>query len=202
MKSALPEHAKLSKESKVCIQECVSEFISFITSQAVDRCKVEKRKTLNGEDILWAMYTLGFENYSETLKIYLAKFREHEQLEAERRPPRRNKRKLPESTQNFAYDSDEILSEDISPGISDSNSLSRHVTQEYSSLPPTQAVNIVETAGPDFKYDFNDPSFTNFNLNQRQNSINYMLMPDTRQNSIKPDNESELPNFEGFGERM
>ncbi|CCE88927.1 Piso0_001719 [Millerozyma farinosa CBS 7064] len=76
MKKALPQHAKLSKESKECIQECVSEFISFITSQAADRCKLEKRRTLNGEDLLWAMYTLGFENYSETLKIYLAKYRQ------------------------------------------------------------------------------------------------------------------------------
>ncbi|CUM45902.1 unnamed protein product [Debaryomyces fabryi] len=76
MKKALPSHAKLSKESKECIQECVSEFISFITSQAADRCRLEKRKTLNGEDILWSMYILGFENYSETLKIYLAKYRQ------------------------------------------------------------------------------------------------------------------------------
>lgn len=76
MKAALPSHAKLSKESKECIQECVSEFISFITSQASDRCLRENRKTLNGEDVLWAMYTLGFENYSETLKIYLAKYRQ------------------------------------------------------------------------------------------------------------------------------
>ncbi|KAG5418936.1 hypothetical protein I9W82_003654 [Candida metapsilosis] len=87
MKKALPERAKLSKESKECVQECVSEFISFITSQAADKCKLEKRKTLNGEDILWAMYTLGFENYSETLKIYLAKYRQQEQ--ALIKPPRR-----------------------------------------------------------------------------------------------------------------
>lgn len=76
MKKALPKHAKLSKELKECIQECVSEFISFITSQASDKCKIEKRKTLNGEDILWSMFTLGFENYAETLKIYLAKYRQ------------------------------------------------------------------------------------------------------------------------------
>ncbi|MDN6194552.1 MAG: NFYB/HAP3 family transcription factor subunit [Alkalibacterium sp.] len=76
MKKALPPHAKLSKESKECIQECASEFISFITSQASDRGRLEKRKTLNGEDILWAMHILGFENYSETLKIYLAKYRQ------------------------------------------------------------------------------------------------------------------------------
>ena len=41
------------------IQECVSEFISFITSEASDKCQNEKRKTINGDDILWAMTTLG-----------------------------------------------------------------------------------------------------------------------------------------------
>lgn len=76
MKKALPPQAKLSKESKMCVQECVSEFISFITSDAVDKCQAEKRKTLNGEDILYSLHSLGFENYAEVLKIYLAKFRE------------------------------------------------------------------------------------------------------------------------------
>ena len=36
----------------------------------------EKRKTINGEDILWAMNALGFENYVEPLKTYLTKYRE------------------------------------------------------------------------------------------------------------------------------
>lgn len=31
---------------------------------------------MNGEDILFAMTSLGFENYSEALKIYLSKYRE------------------------------------------------------------------------------------------------------------------------------
>lgn len=79
----------------MCVQECVSEFISFITSGAIDKCQAEKRKTLNGEDILYAMYTLGFENYAETLKIYLAKYREHERLELDdRREKDRLKRQL------------------------------------------------------------------------------------------------------------
>ncbi|KAI8813767.1 nuclear transcription factor Y subunit B5 [Cladochytrium replicatum] len=77
MKRALPENAKIAKDAKECVQECVSEFIAFITSEASDRCQQEKRKTINGEDILWAMQSLGFENYCETLKIYLHKYREH-----------------------------------------------------------------------------------------------------------------------------
>ena len=33
MKRALPENAKIAKEAKECVQDCVSEFISFITSE-------------------------------------------------------------------------------------------------------------------------------------------------------------------------
>ncbi|ORX59553.1 histone-fold-containing protein [Hesseltinella vesiculosa] len=76
MKKSLPDNAKIAKEAKECVQECVSEFISFITSEASDRCAQEKRKTINGEDILWAMQSLGFENYAEALKVYLSKYRE------------------------------------------------------------------------------------------------------------------------------
>ena len=43
---------------------------------ATDRCLQEKRKTINGEDILFAMSTLGFDNYAETMKLYLEKYRE------------------------------------------------------------------------------------------------------------------------------
>ncbi|KAI8928219.1 histone-fold-containing protein [Entophlyctis helioformis] len=75
MKQALPGNAKIAKEAKDCVQECVSEFISFVTSEASDRCMQEKRKTINGEDILWAMHSLGFENYAEVLKIHLEKYR-------------------------------------------------------------------------------------------------------------------------------
>ncbi|KAI0852671.1 nuclear transcription factor Y subunit B-3 [Daldinia vernicosa] len=79
MKTALPENAKIAKEAKECMQECVSEFISFITSEASEKCHQEKRKTVNGEDILFAMTSLGFENYAEALKIYLSKYREQSQ---------------------------------------------------------------------------------------------------------------------------
>jgi histone H3/H4 len=77
MKTALPENAKISKEAKECMQECVSEFISFITTEASEKCQQEKRKTVNGEDILFALTSLGFENYGEALKIYLARYRQN-----------------------------------------------------------------------------------------------------------------------------
>jgi nuclear transcription Y subunit beta len=99
MKKALPANAKIAKDAKETVQECVSEFISFITSEYVpascvfppphrgshccrcyrrasDKCQSEKRKTINGDDILSAMVTLGFDNYVEPLKLYLHKYRE------------------------------------------------------------------------------------------------------------------------------
>ncbi|KAJ4755388.1 Nuclear transcription factor Y subunit B [Rhynchospora pubera] len=78
MKRALPANAKISKDAKETMQECVSEFISFITGEASDKCQREKRKTVNGDDLIWAMTTLGFEEYVEPLKVYLQRFRELE----------------------------------------------------------------------------------------------------------------------------
>lgn len=44
--------------------------------RASDKCLKEKRKTINGDDLLCAMSALGFEEYVEPLKLYLQKFRE------------------------------------------------------------------------------------------------------------------------------
>ncbi|KAI3460825.1 hypothetical protein Pfo_017488, partial [Paulownia fortunei] len=78
MKQILPPNAKISKEAKETMQECVSEFISFVTGEASDKCHKEKRKTVNGDDICWALGSLGFDDYAESLKRYLNKYREAE----------------------------------------------------------------------------------------------------------------------------
>jgi nuclear transcription Y subunit beta len=92
MKQAVPGTAKVAKDAKECVQECVSEFISFVTSEyfyplhpslpfacacrACERCQQEKRKTINGEDIIYAMEALGFEQYAHIMKLYLQKYKE------------------------------------------------------------------------------------------------------------------------------
>ncbi|AEC10890.1 Nuclear transcription factor Y subunit B-5 [Arabidopsis thaliana] len=75
MKNILPANAKVSKEAKETMQECVSEFISFVTGEASDKCHKEKRKTVNGDDICWAMANLGFDDYAAQLKKYLHRYR-------------------------------------------------------------------------------------------------------------------------------
>ncbi|CAL4909640.1 unnamed protein product [Urochloa decumbens] len=78
MRRGVPENGKIAKDAKESVQECVSEFISFITSEASDKCMKEKRKTINGDDLIWSLGTLGFEEYVEPLKHYLKLYRETE----------------------------------------------------------------------------------------------------------------------------
>ena len=42
MKNALPENAKIAKDAKECMQECVSEFISFITSEGASAAQLDR----------------------------------------------------------------------------------------------------------------------------------------------------------------
>ncbi|XP_042434404.1 nuclear transcription factor Y subunit B-1-like [Zingiber officinale] len=78
MKQILPPNGKISKEAKETMQECVSEFISFVTGEASEKCHKEKRKTVNGDDICWALNALGFDDYVEPMRRYLQKYREME----------------------------------------------------------------------------------------------------------------------------
>ncbi|KAL7126451.1 hypothetical protein ABFS83_14G188500 [Erythranthe nasuta] len=82
MKKILPPSAKISREAKERMQQCASEFICFVTGEASDRCHKENRKTVNGDDICWALRSLGFNNYSEAMLRYLQNFRGFERENA------------------------------------------------------------------------------------------------------------------------
>ncbi|OAF69323.1 CAAT box DNA-binding protein subunit B [Intoshia linei] len=86
MKNSLPPPGKVAKETKECMQECVSEFISFVTSEAGEKCILEKRKTINGEDIIHSLATLGFENYVEPLQKFLVQYRQKKALSNQVQP--------------------------------------------------------------------------------------------------------------------
>ncbi|XP_057519033.1 uncharacterized protein LOC130799811 [Amaranthus tricolor] len=80
MRRALPPQAKVADEAKELLQGCVSEFISFITSEANKNCQLEHRKTITAEDVIGAMSRLGFEHYLQPLSMYRQKYRESETL--------------------------------------------------------------------------------------------------------------------------
>ncbi|CAI0374097.1 unnamed protein product, partial [Linum tenue] len=92
MRRILPAHAKISDDAKETIQECVSEYISFVTGEANERCQREQRKTVTADDVIWAMGKLGFDSYVEPLSRFLARYRETEGDRASYRDPMMLKR--------------------------------------------------------------------------------------------------------------
>ncbi|KAG2721493.1 hypothetical protein I3760_02G084700 [Carya illinoinensis] len=81
MKQILPPYAKISKEAKETMQGCVSEFIGFVTCEASEKCRKERRKTVNGDDVCWALETLGLDEYAGPMKRYLHRYREHDRAD-------------------------------------------------------------------------------------------------------------------------
>ncbi|EFP74775.2 nuclear transcription factor Y, beta [Puccinia graminis f. sp. tritici CRL 75-36-700-3] len=102
MKASVPLDSKISNPSKLLIQACVSEFISFLTSDANEQVLAEKRRTLNGVDLICAVRRLGFEGYYEALQIYLAKYRTvaNETGKRHRRPRADDDQEEPEDMPN------------------------------------------------------------------------------------------------------
>ena len=70
MRDISPSKYKVSREAKESMQESLSEFIAFVTSEACDKCMHDKRKTISGEDILFAFCNLGFDCYYSFSKLY------------------------------------------------------------------------------------------------------------------------------------
>ena len=67
-KGKLP--VKVSKDAKETMQECTTEFIMFLTSEANDMARDQDRITIGAEDILKAMDKLGFDRYHEFVQWY------------------------------------------------------------------------------------------------------------------------------------
>ena len=82
MKEALPKdkEAKIAKDARETVQECVSDFISFVTAEAREKCAADKRRTINGNDLIYAMKQLGFDRYLQNLELYYSKYQEAHHL--------------------------------------------------------------------------------------------------------------------------
>ncbi|ETN77804.1 hypothetical protein NECAME_10784 [Necator americanus] len=122
MKRMIPSSGKIAKDAKECVQECVSEFISFITSEANDKCLSEKRKTISADDLLEAITNMGFDNYVAPLQLFLERYRAAHKLSTA----------FPTSgsgPRNFS-----LLSEGSST-VTDGDSTGISVSRDYSSRP-------------------------------------------------------------------
>ena len=51
------------------LQACVSEFVSFIAAEAGNHSAEGSRRSIDADDILWALTSLGFEHYIDPLQV-------------------------------------------------------------------------------------------------------------------------------------
>lgn len=123
MKKVIPANGKISKDAKETVQECVSEFISFVTGEASDKCQREKRKTINGDDIIWAITTLGFEDYVEPLKSYLQKYRDIEGEKVNVPKQQRSEQRLHQQNQHQQHNQDELNNQHFNNSVYTSTNL-------------------------------------------------------------------------------
>ncbi|KAF1863893.1 hypothetical protein Lal_00031020 [Lupinus albus] len=77
MRKVLPKDARISDDAVDTIQKCASEFISFITEAAIEHSKLDKRKTISAEDLLFVMENMGFDDYVPPLTLFLERYRNH-----------------------------------------------------------------------------------------------------------------------------
>ncbi|KAI9117062.1 hypothetical protein K1719_012061 [Acacia pycnantha] len=67
-------HAKISDQAKETIQDCVSDYICSITSEANQQCQQEQCKTVTTDDLLWAMRSSALTT-TWALSLYLQCYR-------------------------------------------------------------------------------------------------------------------------------
>ncbi|EEQ99762.1 ccaat-binding transcription factor subunit a, putative [Perkinsus marinus ATCC 50983] len=78
VQNALPDKPGcIGKCFKLTLQDCISEFLMFVTHLAAQRCTREGRRVMLAEDILWALDQAGLCQYGSVLRVFLGKLRGH-----------------------------------------------------------------------------------------------------------------------------
>ena len=71
MKEPLPNEMKVTKRAKLCVQECATEFVMFLMSEAADICSESDRHRVTGHDVVEAMRRLGLDDYHDVIAPFL-----------------------------------------------------------------------------------------------------------------------------------
>eukprot|EP00826_Nyctotherus_ovalis_P036444 TRINITY_DN3230_c0_g2_i1.p1 TRINITY_DN3230_c0_g2~~TRINITY_DN3230_c0_g2_i1.p1 ORF type:complete len:130 (+),score=42.05 TRINITY_DN3230_c0_g2_i1:108-497(+) len=70
MKKALPDRINISKDCINFVKECSTEFICFIITVANEKRQKDHRKSLDPNDIVYALKALKFRKYAEIVDKY------------------------------------------------------------------------------------------------------------------------------------
>ncbi|KAF2360601.1 Transcription factor CBF/NF-Y/archaeal histone domain [Trinorchestia longiramus] len=83
IKDSLPPGALVSKEARSAIARAASVFVLYATSTANALAQANKKKTLQGQDVLDAMKEMDFEQFVEPLTECLEAFKKSQQSKKE-----------------------------------------------------------------------------------------------------------------------
>ncbi|KAI9293589.1 histone-fold-containing protein [Neoconidiobolus thromboides FSU 785] len=78
-KEALPENVKFMSDSKIALAQASTVFINYLAACAQDSAMKNKRKQINGEDVLQALSILDFEEFVPFLKEYSEELKESQE---------------------------------------------------------------------------------------------------------------------------
>ncbi len=82
-----------------------------MTSEACERCSKERRKTINGEDLISALEILGFDKYCEPMRLYLKKYRDY----AKQTEMSRERDESEEEEEEYDEEEEEVMIEEPKP---------------------------------------------------------------------------------------
>ena len=52
MRAAIPPEAKIGRDAREAAQDCASEFVAFVASEASDACAAAGRRIMTGRDVV------------------------------------------------------------------------------------------------------------------------------------------------------
>ncbi|KAI3630680.1 hypothetical protein MIR68_012115 [Amoeboaphelidium protococcarum] len=81
----LPDGVKCSQEARDVIQDCLTEFIHLLTTQANDVCSKSTKKVILPQHITEALEQLGFGTFNQELESLLDEHKKEAKAKGERR---------------------------------------------------------------------------------------------------------------------
>ena len=85
MAATIPQNAKIARDARAFMQELVSEFICFLTSEVNDICIASRRRVMSAKDFVEAANNLDLNEYAELLKPLVPYFEKAGALNSKRR---------------------------------------------------------------------------------------------------------------------
>ena len=74
VRAVVPRTVRFSKQFQILISKCIAEFIHLIAVKV--RTDLRQKKTITDEDLLHCMESLGINQYSTYLRVFLSDYRE------------------------------------------------------------------------------------------------------------------------------